>query len=194
MKKQTGVWVDAQVWGAYRGICGREKLRPSEPLEEFLRLVLRTGSALSALNMMQGMAEARLQGLESYARVLLNWHNNGKQWVQVSDENNVPVETMLLHALTDVAAPQLRRDIEEALMMRPRRQANKKPGKRKMILKEEPATKPEVPATSAETALSERIGTIEKQVANHEMDPEQAQKMLEKIRQMRRKLKADEHG
>ena len=194
MKKQTGVWVDVQVWGAYRGVCSREKLRPSEPLEEFLRLVLRTGSALSVLNMMQGMAEARLQGLESYARVLLNWYNNGKQWVQVSDENDVPVETMLLHALTDVADPQLRRDIEEALMMRPSKRANKKAGKRKMIAKEEPATKPTVPATSAATAFSERIEEIEKQVANHEMGPEQAQKMLEKIRQMRRKLKADENG
>lgn len=194
MKKQTGVWVDVQVWGAYRDVCNREKLRPSEPLEGFLRLVLRTGSASSVLNMMQTMAEARLQGLEAYARVLLNWQNSGKDWVQVSDENNVPVETMLLHALTDVADPQLRRDIEEALMIRPRKQANKKARKRKIILKEEPTTKPDVPATSAATALSERIGTIEKQVANHEMGQEQAQKMLDQIRQMRRKLKTDENG
>ena len=60
-------------------------------------------------------------------------------------------------------------------------------------MKEEPATKTELPAMSAATAFSERIGMIEKQVANHEVGPEQAQKMLEKIRQMRKKLKTDEH-
>ena len=194
MKKQTGVWIDAQVWGAYRGLCSREKLRLSEPLEEFLRLVLRTGSALTVLNMMQGMAKARSQGLEAYARVLLNWYKNGKQWVPVSDENEAPVETMLLHALMDVADPQLRREVQEALMMKPRKQADKKDGNRKIIVKEEPATKTELPAQSAATAFSERIGMIEKQVANHEMGPEQAVKMLEKIRQMRKKLKTDEHG
>jgi len=194
LKKQTGVWIDAQVWGAYRGLCSREKLRPSEPLEEYLRLVLRTGSALTVLNMMQGMAKARSQGLEAYARVLLNWYRNGRQWVPVTDENEAPVETMLLHALMDVADPQLRREVQEALMMKPRKQADKKDGKRKIIVKEEPATKTELPAQSAATAISERIGMIERQVVNHEMGPEQAVKMLEKIRQMRRKLKTDEHG
>jgi len=188
------MWVDAQVWGAYRILCSREKLRPSEPLEEFLKLVLRTGSALSVLNMMQGMAKARLQGLEAYARVLLNWYKNGKQWVYVSDEGEAPVETMLLHALKDVADPQLRNDIQEALMMKPSKQADEKEGKRRIDAKEEPATKPEVPAEPAATAFSERIGMIEKQVANHEMGPEQAMKMLEKIRQMRKKLKTDEQG
>ena len=34
----------------------REKLRPSEPIEQYLRLVLRTISALLVLNMTQGMA------------------------------------------------------------------------------------------------------------------------------------------
>jgi hypothetical protein len=140
------------------------------------------------------MARARSQGLEAYARVLLKWYKNGKQWVPVTDQNAASVETMLLHALTDVADPQLRRDMEEALMMRPNRQADRKGGKRKKIVKEEPATKEMLPGESAATALSEKIGMIEKQVANHEMSPEQAVKMLEKIRQMRRKLKTDEHG
>lgn len=101
---------------------------------------------------------------------------------------------MLLHALMDVADPQLRRSIEEALMMRPHKQADKKAGKRKIIVKEEPAPKEKPPAESAATAFSERMGEIEKQVANHEMDPEQAEKMLEKICQMRKKLKTDEQG
>jgi hypothetical protein len=51
LKKQTGVWIDAEVWGAYRGLCSREKLRPSEPIEQYLKLVVQTGSTLTVLNM-----------------------------------------------------------------------------------------------------------------------------------------------
>ena len=35
-----GYGVEAEVWVAYRAVCSREKLRPSSPIEEFLRLVL----------------------------------------------------------------------------------------------------------------------------------------------------------
>jgi hypothetical protein len=38
LKKQTGIWIDGQVWRAYRDLCGREKLRPAEPIEEYVRL------------------------------------------------------------------------------------------------------------------------------------------------------------
>jgi hypothetical protein len=40
LKKQTGIWIDDQVWGAYRDLCRREKLRPAEPVEEYVRFVL----------------------------------------------------------------------------------------------------------------------------------------------------------
>jgi hypothetical protein len=194
LKKQTGVWIDAQVWSAYKVLCGREKLRPSEPIEEYLRLILQTGSALSVSSMMQRMAKARVQGSEAYARVLLNWYKNGKHLISVSDKGEAYVETLLLQALTDVADPPLRRSIEEALKIGPRKQAEKESGEKKTFAEEEPAPKPEVSAESPETAYSERMGEIEKQVANHEMDPEQAQKMLDKIRQMRKNLKTNEHG
>lgn len=194
MKKQTGVWIDAQVWSAYRSLCTGEKLRPSEPLEEFLKLVLQSGSALTVLNMMQGMAEARVQGSEAYARVLLNWYKNGKHLINVSDEGEAYVETLLLQALTNVADPQLRKEVQEALVKGPGEQAEEKDGKRKIIAEEEPPTKTELQAASAATAISERSGEIEEQVANHGGDPEQAQKILEKIRQMRRELKTDEQG
>ena len=46
MKLQTGVRVEAEVWRAHRALCGRERLRPSVPMEEFLKLVLENGSAL----------------------------------------------------------------------------------------------------------------------------------------------------
>ena len=72
MKKQTGVRMDAQVWEAYRDLCSRENLRPNQPIEEFLRLVLHNGSALTVLNTVRSMTGARPEGFEAYARVLLN--------------------------------------------------------------------------------------------------------------------------
>lgn len=194
MKKQTGVWIDAQVWEAYRVLCSHEKLRPSEPIEEYLKLILQTGSALAVSNMMQRMSKARIQGLEAYARVLLNWYKNGKHLISVSDDGEAYVETLLLHALTDVANPKLRRSIEEALIKGPSKQADEKGGEQKTSAEEEPAPKPEVSAEPPETAFPERMGKNEKQDANHEIDSEQAQKILDEIRKMRKKLKTDEHG
>jgi hypothetical protein len=141
LKKQTGVWIDAQVWSAYRSLCSREKLRPSEPIEEFLKLILQTGSALSVLNMMQGMTKARIQGSEAYARVLLNWYKNGKWWIYVSEDGEASVETLLLNVLTDISDPQLRREVQEALVKGPDEQADGKDGNREVIAEGGPATK-----------------------------------------------------
>jgi len=117
MKKQTGIWVDAQVWRAYRDLCSREKLRPAEPLEKFIRFVLRDGSAVAVLNWLE--KAQKVEGLEAYARVLLNWYRNGKMWIDVTDEGEAPIEPMLLSALKEVADPQLRQAIEEELSIEP---------------------------------------------------------------------------
>jgi len=116
MKRQTGVRVEAEVWGAYRAICSREKLRPSIPIEEFLRLVLENDSASSLLSMMRGVAKARAEGFEAYARVLLDWYTHEKFWFHVEGDEDTSVEGLLLEALKLVADPQLRRQIEEALI------------------------------------------------------------------------------
>lgn len=126
MKKQTGIWVDGQIWRAYRDLCARERVRPAEPIEEYVRFVLRNGSALAVLNMMQGMEKIRSEGLEAYARVLLNWYTNRRQWIQITDEDEAPIEPMLLHALKDVNDPQLRQQIEEALMIKPRKKTSRR--------------------------------------------------------------------
>ncbi|MGF3573519.1 MAG: hypothetical protein ACQXXG_08905 [Candidatus Bathyarchaeia archaeon] len=109
MKKQTGIWVDAAVWSAYRQLCSREKLRPAEPIEKFLGFVLKGGSALAVLKMLDTMGKS--EGLEAYARVLLEWYRSGKKWIDVTDEE----EPMLLQALRNVTDPKLRREIEAAL-------------------------------------------------------------------------------
>jgi hypothetical protein len=89
-------------------------LRPPEAIEEFLKFVLREGSAVSVLNVMRGWG--RREGLEAYARVLLNWCTHGRFFFYVSEEDEAPVEPLLLEALKDVKDPQLRREIEEALV------------------------------------------------------------------------------
>ena len=191
MKKQTGVWIDVHVWDAYKVLCSREKLRPSEPIEEYLRLILQTGSAVAVSGMVQRMAKARVQSLEAYARVLLSWYKDGKHLISVSDEGEAYVETLLLNALMNVTNAKLRRSIEEALKIGPSKQADQESGEQKTSAEEEPAPKPEAPAESPETEYSRRMGKIEKQVANREIDSEQAQKILDEIRQMRKDLKTD---
>jgi hypothetical protein len=184
MRKQTGLRMNAQVWEAFRDLCSRENLRPNEPIEEFLRLVLHNGSALTVLNAVRGMMGAIPEGFEAYARVLLNWYKNGQLWMRVTDETEASVEPMLLHALKDVADPQLRRDIQEALMIKSRKKAcNKDKTKKSTVM-----------GKLAVSDTSKRIEEIKKQVADQDIDAEQAQEMLESIRRIREKLKGDKKG
>jgi len=113
VKKQIGVWVDAAVWHAYRELCSKERFRAAEPIEKFLQLVLHEKSVTSVLSWMNMAGKA--EGFEAYVRVLLNWYRNGKLWMDVTDEDEAPIEPMLLEALKHVMDPELRREIEEAL-------------------------------------------------------------------------------
>ncbi|MEM2631517.1 MAG: hypothetical protein QXE00_03005 [Candidatus Bathyarchaeia archaeon] len=118
MKRQIGVWVDAQLWSVYKELCGKEGLRPAEPIEAFVGFVVRSGSALAVLNMLRAMGEAEAESFEAYARVLLNWYKGGKYWVYVTDENEAPVEFLLLEALKKVRNKALREEIEEVLKIK----------------------------------------------------------------------------
>ena len=120
MKVQIGVRVEAEVWRAYRALCGRERLRPSVPVEEFLRLVLENGSALGFLGVMRVPAKARAEGVDANARVLLDWYTHEKYYFDAGGENEAPVEGLLLEALKAVTDSELRRRIEEALIARQR--------------------------------------------------------------------------
>ena len=117
MKQRTGVEIEVEVWRAYRQICDREKLRLNVPLEEFLRVVVENGSALNVLNMMRALRKTRAEGFEAYARVLLEWYQNGKYFFPVSGNQRLSVEGLLLNALKDVSDPGLRGRIEEALVL-----------------------------------------------------------------------------
>jgi hypothetical protein len=121
MKKQTGVRVEAELWEAYRELCRSQKLWPSQPIEEFLRLAVEGGSAVGLLRSMRESAKTRAEGHLAYARVLLDWYTHGKFWVDGPGEDDLSVETLLLDALKTVADQELRGQIEEALMARQRR-------------------------------------------------------------------------
>ncbi|MGQ9515525.1 MAG: hypothetical protein ACUVTL_10870 [Thermoproteota archaeon] len=53
VKKQIGIWVEAAVWHAYRELCSKEKFRPAEPIEKFLKFILHGKSVASVLNLME---------------------------------------------------------------------------------------------------------------------------------------------
>jgi hypothetical protein len=184
------VWIDAGVWDAYRMVCDREKLRVAEPIEEYLRLVVQNGSALKVLNVVRNVVKARSDGLEDYARVLLDWHKKGQIWVHVTDENEVSVEHLLLDALKDIANPVLRKMIREE-MTRSRRQP-------KEILIDKQETEPvdtEEPSnmsTQNVHTASDRINDMKKQLADRKLNAEQRQKFLEKIHEIRGKLQDDD--
>jgi hypothetical protein len=94
---QTGMRVDAEVWGAYRVLCSRERVRPSRPIEEFLRLMVDNDSTSSLLVMLREAVKSGVEGYDARARVLLDWYTHGKFWTYVQDVE-VSVEGMLLDA------------------------------------------------------------------------------------------------
>jgi len=116
MKMQTGMRVEVEVWRAYRVLCSRERLRPSVPVEEFLRLALENGSALGFLTLVRGATKAHVEGFDAYARVLLDWYTHGKRYFNAAGQDQASVEGLLLEALKVVADSELRQQIEEALI------------------------------------------------------------------------------
>ena len=121
MKKQTGIRVEAELWKTYRELCRQQKLRPSQPIEDFLQIAVNEDSAVSLLRLMREAAKTRVEGHEAYARVLLDWYTHGKIWITGSGEEEVSVETLLLDALKTISDPEMRGKIEEALTARQRR-------------------------------------------------------------------------
>jgi hypothetical protein len=108
--------LEPEVWQAYRELCSQERLRPSRPVEEFLKLVLEKSSATGFLAIGRGAAKAQAEGVNAYARVHLDWYRHGKRFLYVMGENEAPVEGQLLEALKVVTDSELRQRIEEALI------------------------------------------------------------------------------
>lgn len=114
-----GVRVESEVWLAYRALCRCEKVLPSRPIEDFLRLAVENDSATSALRLMGEAVRSRVNGVESYVRVLLEWYTHGTFFIS-SGEDDVSVEFLLLDALKVVSDSELREQVEKALVNRHR--------------------------------------------------------------------------
>lgn len=186
MKKQTGFWVDAEVWDGYKRVCSREELRPCEPVEGFLRVVLSCGSALVVLAMLRDMVASRVECFEDYCRVLLGWFRQGRCFVHM-DGGEVHLEAMLLLALKEVADPRLRGEIREALTMK---RVEEKGGE-KSGLNDELDEEEEAPAERGKPDLSQRLEKIGEEVKGRELSAEAAYKALKKVHEIRKKLKRE---
>jgi hypothetical protein len=115
MKKQTGVRIESAVWQAFRALCSRDRVHPSQPIEEFVKIALDNGSTLGLLTLMKGAAKVQAEGVNAYARILLNWYTHGKRWFHTMGEDDAPVEGLLLEVLKTVTDTELRQQIEDAL-------------------------------------------------------------------------------
>jgi len=116
VKKQTGIAVDALAWKAYRDLCRKEKLRPGEAFERFIRFCLDNESVSAVLNLLKTMRRCRTEGLGAYARVLLHYLRKGRYFIEADGEDRISVQTHLLDCLKlGIANAQLRFEIEEAL-------------------------------------------------------------------------------
>jgi hypothetical protein len=89
------------------------------PIEDFLQLVLEKGSALTLLSLVQGAAKTQSEGVNAYARVLLNWYMHGKYFFHAMGQDEAPVEGLLLECLKVITDVELCRQIEEALLRKP---------------------------------------------------------------------------
>ena len=114
MRLQTGLRVDANLWGAYREVCRREGVRPYQPIEEFLKSAVENNSTAALVHIVQEAAKFRAEGYNAYARVVLEWYTNGRRWVDIQDKE-ISVEELLLDALKLIPDDDLRRRIEETL-------------------------------------------------------------------------------
>jgi hypothetical protein len=116
MKIQTGVRIEAEVWQEYKKLCSRDRLRPSLPIEEFLKSAVDNESILGFLTLLRGSAKSKSEGINANARVLLNWYMQGKYFFHAPGNDEAPVEGLLLEALKTITDPELSQQIEKTLI------------------------------------------------------------------------------
>jgi hypothetical protein len=184
----VGVRVDGAVWDAYKSVCAREELRPNEGVEGFLRVVLEDGSALGVLRMLQRALRVRVESLDDYAQVLLNWYKVGRRWVY-SEGREVSVDAMLLSVLREVSDSQLRRKIRKTLTKKCDDEKGKTDNTEESEGKEGQTAEEHEPIEPTPSSAAERIRQIGKQAVGLELNAEEKQKILKKIREIREGLK-----
>jgi hypothetical protein len=185
---QVGIRVDGAVWDAYKSVCVREELRPNEGVEGFLRVVLEDSSALGVLRMLQRALRVRVESLDDYAQVLLNWYKGGRRWVY-SEGREVSVDAMLLFVLREVSDSQLRRKIRKTLTAKGDGRRGKPQNTEESEGKEEEDSEELESTEPMPSSVAERIKDIRKQAVGLELNAEEKQKILKKIRDIRESMK-----
>ena len=83
--------MNPRVLAGFKELCRGEGLRPSEVVEEFMRLSLQTGSVSSLRDAAgQGLASAQ-EGLRDQAEVLLQLKSRGEHWIHMGGGENIGV-------------------------------------------------------------------------------------------------------
>ncbi|MCK4478161.1 hypothetical protein KAU88_06505 [Candidatus Bathyarchaeota archaeon] len=113
LKTQIGVWIDSATWNAYKMLCSREKLRPAEGLEEFLKVVNCEGSVAAALQLLRSTADD--EGVKAQVEVLMKWSRQGKYWFYDNRGKQVNIKGVLLEKLGKIRDPRLRAEVEALL-------------------------------------------------------------------------------
>jgi len=122
LKTQIGVSISASTWNAYKSLCSREKLRPAEGIEEFLKAVNNKGSILTVMSQIQEREND--EGFKAQIRVLMEWWRIGDYWYHDNGKDKT-VEGTLLQKLREIHDPQLRAEVE-ALLVKKRKENQKK--------------------------------------------------------------------
>jgi len=188
VKLQVGVRVDGEVWGAFKSVCKNEEVREGVVVEGFLRVVLEDGSALGVLRMLQRAFRVRVESLDDYTQVLLNWYKVGRRWVY-SEGREVSVDAMLLSVLRNVSDPKLRRKIRKALTAKRHVQKGKTDSMEESEGKEDQDSEELESIELMPSSVAERVRGIRKQAVGLELNAEEKQKILKKIRDIRESMK-----
>lgn len=116
VSKRRFSWrINPRVLAGFKELCRGEALRPSEVVEDFMRLALQLGSVSSVLDAAsQGLASAQ-EGLRDQAEVLLQLRNRGEHWISMGGGVNISVKGTLFKLLGRIRDPALRQRIREAL-------------------------------------------------------------------------------
>ena len=107
--------MNPRVLAGFKELCRGEDLRPSEAVEDFMRLSLQAGSVSSVLDAAgQGLASAQ-EGLRDQAEVLLQLKSRGEHWIHMGGGENISVNGTLFQLLGRIRDPAIRQRIKEAL-------------------------------------------------------------------------------
>jgi uncharacterized Zn finger protein len=143
---------------------------------------------LGVLRMLQRAVRARVESLDDYAQVLLSWYKGGRRWVY-SEGREVSVDAMLLFVLREVSDSQLRRKIRKTLTTKRDDQKGKTDSMEESEGTEEEDSEELESTELMPSSAAERIRQIRKQAVGLELNAEEKQKILKKIRDIRESLK-----